>query len=112
MKKIVILFTIFIITFLPANADIVKISADDAVHLALENNLELQAKRKEIDILKAYLPEQLSEEEIEKIIDQVFATVAPTSAKDMGKVMKEVTPLVKGKADMSHVSALIKERLN
>lgn len=67
---------------------------------------------KEIEILKAYLPEQLSEEEIEKIIDQVFATVAPTSAKDMGKVMKEVTPLVKGKADMSHVSALIKERLN
>lgn len=67
---------------------------------------------KEIDILKAYLPEQLSEEEIEKIIDQVFASVAPTSAKDMGKAMKEVTPLVKGKADMSHVSALIKERLN
>ena len=67
---------------------------------------------KEIEILKAYLPEQLSEEEIEKIIDQVFASVAPTSAKDMGKVMKEVTPLVKGKADMSHVSALIKERLN
>lgn len=67
---------------------------------------------KEIEILKAYLPEQLSEEEIEKIIDQVFATVAPTSAKDMGKVMKEVTPLVKGKVDMSHVSALIKERLN
>ena len=67
---------------------------------------------KEIDILKAYLPEQLSEEEIEKIIDQVFATVAPTSAKDMGKVMKEVTRLVKGKADMSHVSGLIKGRLN
>ena len=37
---------------MPANAEIVKISADDAVHLALENNLELQAKRKEIDILK------------------------------------------------------------
>ena len=52
MKKIVILFAVFIITFLPANADIVKISADDAVHLALEHNLELQAKRKEIDILK------------------------------------------------------------
>lgn len=52
MKKIVILFAVFIITFLPANADIVKISADDAVHLALEHNLELQAKHKEIDILK------------------------------------------------------------
>ena len=67
---------------------------------------------KEIEILKAYLPEQLSEEEIVTIIDQVFARVAPTSAKDMGKVMKEVTPLVKGKADMSFVLALIKERLN
>lgn len=52
MKKIVILFIVLITTFLPANADIVKISADDAVHLALEHNLELQAKRKEIDILK------------------------------------------------------------
>lgn len=52
MKKIVILFAVFIITFLPAKADIIKVSADDAVHLALENNLELQAKRKEIDILK------------------------------------------------------------
>ena len=52
MKKIVIFFAVFIITFLPAKADIVKVSADDAVHLALENNLELQAKRKEIDILK------------------------------------------------------------
>ncbi len=52
MKKTVILFIVLITTFLPANADIVKISADDAVHLALEHNLELQAKRKEIDILK------------------------------------------------------------
>ena len=52
IKKIVIIFAVFIITFLPAKADIIKVSADDAVHLALENNLELQAKRKEIDILK------------------------------------------------------------
>ena len=52
MKKIVVLFAVFIITLLPANADIVKISATDAVHLALSNNLELQAKRKEIGILE------------------------------------------------------------
>lgn len=52
MKKIIILFVISIITILPTNAEIVKISADDAVHMALEHNLELQAKRKEIDILK------------------------------------------------------------
>ena len=61
--------------------------------------------------MRQYCTKLKKTEEIEKIIDQVFASVAPTSAKDMGKVMKEVTPLVKGKADMSHVSALIKERL-
>lgn len=70
------------------------------------------ATEKEIDILKAYLPEQLTEEEIAKIVDEVFMKVQPTSAKDMGKIMKEVTPLVKGKADMSYVSTIIKERLN
>lgn len=70
------------------------------------------ATAKEIDVLKAYLPEQLTEEEIVKILDEVFMKVQPTSAKDMGKIMKEVTPLVKGKADMSYVSTIIKERLN
>ena len=52
MKKIFIFLFVFVITYLPANAGVVKISAEDAVRLALENNLELQAKRKEIDILK------------------------------------------------------------
>ena len=70
------------------------------------------ATAKEIEILKVYLPKQLSEEEIASIIDEVFIKVQPTSPKDMGKIMKEVTPLVKGKADMSFVSTLIKERLN
>lgn len=66
----------------------------------------------EIEILKTYLPEQLSEEEISKILDEVFEKVNPTSAKDMGLIMKEVTPLVKGKADMKAVSNLIKEKLS
>jgi len=65
----------------------------------------------EIKILEGYLPEQLTEEEVLKIIDEVFAKVCPSSMKDMGKVMSEVTPLVKGKADMSFVSAEIKKRL-
>lgn len=52
MKKTIILLITLINIILPANAEIVKISADDAVHLALKNNLALQAKRKEIDILK------------------------------------------------------------
>lgn len=66
----------------------------------------------EIEILKSYLPEQLSSEELNKILDEVFAKVNPTSAKDMGSIMREVTPLVKGKADMKEVSNLIKDRLS
>ena len=59
----------------------------------------------EIKILSKYLPEQLSEEEIVNIINQVFEEVNPSGIKDMGKVMGIVTPKVKGKADMSVVSA-------
>lgn len=66
----------------------------------------------EIEILKGYLPEQLSSEELNKILDEVFAKVNPTSAKDMGIIMREVTPLVKGKADMKEVSNLIKDKLS
>ncbi len=68
--------------------------------------------KKEIALLEPYLPAQLSDEEIVKIIDEVFAKVKPSGAKDMGQVMREITPLVKGKADMGKVSSLIKERLN
>ena len=65
----------------------------------------------EIELLQSYLPEQLSTEELNKIIDEVFAKVNPTSEKEMGLIMKEVTPLVKGKADMKEVSNMIKEKL-
>ena len=66
----------------------------------------------EIKILSKYLPEQLSEEEIVNIINQVFEEVNPSGIKDMGKVMGIVTPKVKGKADMSVVSSLIRNKLN
>ena len=65
----------------------------------------------EIDILMKYLPEQLSEEEVVKIIDEIFETVKPESQKDMGKVMKEAQAKLKGKADMKEVSTMIRERL-
>lgn len=67
--------------------------------------------QKEIEILEVYMPEQLSEEELDKMIDKVFEEVKPTSVKDMGMVMKTISPLVKGKADMSLVNQKIKERL-
>lgn len=66
----------------------------------------------EIELLQTYLPKQLDQEEIISLIDEVFDKVKPTSNKDMGLIMRELTPLVKGKADMSLVSSLIKEKLS
>lgn len=71
----------------------------------------IEKTQNEIDLLQTYLPAQLSDEEINKVLDDAFNKVNPTSAKEMGLIMREVTPLLKGKADMSKVSALIKERL-
>ena len=65
----------------------------------------------EIDILMKYLPEQLSEEEVLKVIDEIFEEVKPESKKDMGRVMKEANARLKGKADMKTVSSIIQEKL-
>ena len=72
----------------------------------------VEKTQKEVDILVTYMPEQLSEEEIIKVIDEVFEIVKPTSMKDLGMIMKEISPKVKGKADMGLVNKLIKEKLN
>ena len=66
----------------------------------------------EIELLSKYLPEQLSHDELMNLIDSVFAKVKPTSGKDMGLIMKELTPLVKGKCDMKEVSLIIKDKLS
>lgn len=71
----------------------------------------VEQNKKEIEILNTYMPKQLSEEELTEIIDKVFEEVKPTSQKDMGLIMKNISPLVKGKADMSLVNKLVKERL-
>lgn len=66
---------------------------------------------KEIEILLAYLPEQLSEDEIKNIVEETINEVGATTMKDMGKVMGAVTPKVKGRADNKIVSSLVKELL-
>ena len=72
----------------------------------------IDSLNREITVLSEYLPEQLSEEEIRKEIDKVFEEVKPTSMKDMGALMKELTPVLKGKADMGLVNKIIREKLN
>ncbi|MFP3375486.1 GatB/YqeY domain-containing protein [Bacillus sp. SIMBA_069] len=61
----------------------------------------------EIQILSAYLPEQLTEEELANVIKQVISEIGATSKADMGKVMTAVMPKVKGKTDGSLVNKLV-----
>ena len=68
--------------------------------------------QKEIEIWNQYMPEQYSEEKVKSMIDDIFEKINPTGISDMGKVMKEVTPLLRGKADMSFVIKIIKEKLS
>ena len=71
----------------------------------------LNQTSKEIEILEKYMPAMMSEEEINKVLDDVFEEVKPSSQADIGKVMGKISPLLKGKADMSLVNKLVKERL-
>ena len=72
---------------------------------------EVAKLEQEIEILNAYLPEEMTEEEIIKVIDEVFNDLKPTSMKEMGMVMKELNIKITN-ADMSLVSKLVKERLS
>ena len=59
----------------------------------------------------SYLPEQLNEDEIKKIVEEAVAEIGAASIKDMGKVMASVTPKVKGRADMKLVGGFVKKML-
>lgn len=72
----------------------------------------VDSAKAEIEILKEYLPQQLSEEEIKDIIKQAAEEVGANSMKDMGKVMSKVRPQTVGRADGKLVSQLVKEYLN
>jgi uncharacterized protein YqeY len=91
----------------------IKMRNDSIVEFEKGNRTDLVDQyKKEIEILNKYMPAQLTEDEINKIIDEAFATVNPTGPKDMGLIMKEISPKLKGRADMGKVNAIIKERLN
>ncbi len=65
----------------------------------------------EIAILESYMPEQLSEEEVEKMVAEAIQKANAQVPSDMGKVMGILTPQLRGKADMSSVSKMVKEKL-
>ena len=74
---------------------------------------EEQAAREEaeLDVLEEFMPEPLSEDEIEEIVDDVIAEVGATSMADLGRVMADVMPQVAGRADGSQVSQIVREKL-
>jgi uncharacterized protein YqeY len=65
----------------------------------------------ELEVLEQFMPEPLSEEELEEIVDDVIAEVGATSLRDLGRVMADVMPQVSGRADGSVVSQLVREKL-
>lgn len=76
-----------------------------------EKQDEVTKLKQEIEVLSAYLPAELSEAEIDKTLDEIFAEIKPANIKDMGKVMKEATARIGTVADMSLVSKKVKAKL-
>ena len=72
----------------------------------------VEKEKKEMEILKSFLPQPISQEEILRIIDQSIEETQASSLKDLGKVMKSVMPKLGGKVDGRFVNQLVKERLS
>ena len=71
----------------------------------------VESLKREIEVLSKYLPEQLTKEEIEKLVEQAIVESQATSMRDMGKVMSILRPKTAGKADGKLVSDIVKEKL-
>jgi uncharacterized protein len=69
-------------------------------------------EKAEVQVLSAYLPAQMSDAEVEKLVDSVISETGASGAKDMGKVMAALKSRLAGKADMGKVSALVKAKLS
>jgi uncharacterized protein YqeY len=72
---------------------------------------QAQAEERELAVLEEFMPEPLSEDELEEIVDDAIAEVGATSMRDFGRVMADVMPQVSGRADGSAVSQLVREKL-
>ena len=71
----------------------------------------IEKSRREIEIIQQYMPEQLTEEQVENIVKEAIQETGAVSAKDMGKIMKVVMPKVKGRSDGNLVNAIAKKLL-
>jgi len=91
---------------------LVKQRREAATQYEAGNRADLAAKElAEIALLQAYLPEPLSEAELDALIEAALAETGATSIKDMGRIMAALKPGIQGRADMAIVSARVKARL-
>ena len=72
---------------------------------------QADSEERELEILEEFMPEPLSEDEIDEIVDDVIAEVGATSMADLGRVMADVMPQIAGRADGSVVSQIVREKL-
>src|SRR5918995_7470156 len=68
-------------------------------------------EEQELEIIEEFMPEQLDDDELERIVDDAIAETGATSLRDLGRVMADVMPQVAGRADGSAVSQLVREKL-
>lgn len=91
----------------------VKTRKDSMNEYARYNRMDLaDSLQKEIDILNEYLPEELSDEELEKIVKETITKVKAESIKQMGMVIKTISSEYGARCDMAKVSKLVKEKLS
>ena len=91
----------------------VKTRKDSMNEFAIYNRMDLaDSLQKEIDILNEYLPEELSDEELEKIVKETITKVKAESIKQMGMVIKTISSEYGARCDMAKVSKLVKEKLS
>ena len=87
-----------------------RVEAADAFRAAGRDE-QAEKEEAELDVLEEFMPEPLSDDEVEEIVDDVIAEVGATSMRDIGRVMADVMPQVAGRADGSAVSQLVREKL-
>lgn len=72
---------------------------------------QAEVEEHELSVIEEFMPAQLTEDELDEIVDDVIAEVGATSLRDLGRVMADVMPRVSGRADGSTVSQLVREKL-
>ena len=91
---------------------LIKQRQDSIAQFEKGQRMDLVAKeKKELEILKSYLPQELSPEELAKAVDETVAAMGPVTMKDMGRVMKDVMAKTQGRADAKMASDLVRKKL-